>query len=222
MTASRNAWNLSGVKRSKASSKARWTSPELCCSRSVPGRRVQSHTSHRCPQVGTESMAPTVKGPESDFTVTASPPAPLAASTPEATRRRSQTSPASNRPLNKDATDARGGEDRGREDRGAGREGVPEVVAEREGRTATNGRGQRTDPPRCSPSPLPADPARPFAHDERSCLRRWAQHPQVSLPPKQCTANVRARRPELLSVPSTPLPMCARGGGEVRALSRRS
>ncbi len=158
-------------------------------------------------------MAPTVEGPESDFTVTASPPAPSAASTPEATRRRSQTGPASNRPLNKDATDARGGEDRGREDRGAGREGVPEVVAEREGRTATNGRGQRTDPPRCSPSPLPADPARPFAHDERSCLRRWAQHPQVSLPPKQCTANVRARRPELLSVRSTPLPMCARGGG---------
>jgi hypothetical protein len=70
--------------------------------------------------------------------------------------------------------------DRGREDMGAGREGVPEVVAERQGRNATNGRGQRTHPPPCSPSPLPADPAPPPTHDQRSCLRRCAHRPQLS------------------------------------------
>jgi hypothetical protein len=71
-------------------------------------------------------------------------------------------------------------EDRGGEDRGAGREGVPKVVAERQGRNTTNGRGQRTHPPPCSPSPLPADPAPPPAHDQRSCLCRCAQRPQLS------------------------------------------
>jgi hypothetical protein len=136
-------------------------------------------------------MALTVEGPESDFTITASPPAPLAASIPEATR--SQIGPASNRPLNKDATDARGGEDRGREDRGAGREGVPEVVAERDGRTATNGRGQRTDPPRCSPSPLPADPRFRASRAQQALLPPSAGATPPGLPPSETVHRQRAR-----------------------------
>jgi hypothetical protein len=55
----------------------------------------------------------------------------------------------------------------------------------------------------------------PLAHNKRSCLRQRAQRPQVSLPLKQCTANVRARCPELLSVQNTLLPMCTSGGGRL-------
>jgi hypothetical protein len=36
-------------KRAEASSNVRWINPKLCSSRSVPGRRVQAHISHRCP-----------------------------------------------------------------------------------------------------------------------------------------------------------------------------
>jgi len=67
----------------------------------------------------------------------------------------------STRPLN----------DRGKEDMGAGGEGVLDVIAEREGRNATNGRGHKMHPPICSPSLLPADPTLPPAHDRCYCLR---------------------------------------------------
>jgi hypothetical protein len=115
-------------------------------------------------------------------------------------------------------------EDQSREDRGAGREGVPEVVAERQGQNATNGRGQRTHPPPCSLSPLPADPAPPPAHDRRSYLRRCAQRPQLSPSETLCrrcarkapdsflskhsAAGVRAM-PPALSLRNSPPPTCA-------------
>jgi hypothetical protein len=70
--------------------------------------------------------------------------------------------------------------DRGRKDRGVGREGVPEVVAERQGQNATNRHRQRTHPLPCSLSSLPTNLAPPPVHDQRSCLRRCAQRPQVS------------------------------------------
>ncbi len=47
-------WNLPnslGVRRAEASNNVRCSNPELCCSTSVPGRRVHAHISHRCPSV---------------------------------------------------------------------------------------------------------------------------------------------------------------------------
>jgi hypothetical protein len=56
VTSSLNSWNLAGANRVTASSNFQCTSPELCCSRFVPGRRAQSQISHQSPWAITESM----------------------------------------------------------------------------------------------------------------------------------------------------------------------
>jgi hypothetical protein len=99
-------------------------------------------------------------------------------------------------------------EDRGREDRGAGREGVPEVVVVRQGRNATNEHRQRTHPPPCSLLPLPIDPALPPAHDQRSCLRRCAQRPQIS-PSETLRCRNARNAPNSPSLRNILLPGCA-------------
>jgi hypothetical protein len=58
--ASLNSKNLSGANRATASSNVRCTSPELCSSKHVPGRSVQSHISHQIPWAILESMRTTV------------------------------------------------------------------------------------------------------------------------------------------------------------------
>ncbi len=47
----RNLPNSLGVRHAEASDNVRCSNLELCCSTSVPGRRVHAHISHRCPSV---------------------------------------------------------------------------------------------------------------------------------------------------------------------------
>ncbi len=67
------------------------------------------------------------------------------------------------------------------------------MVAERDGRTATNGRGQRTDPPRCSPSPLPADPRFRASRAQQALLPPSAGATPPGLPPSETVHRQRAR-----------------------------